>query len=107
MKVSEKASERVDLILGGDGMGIPSMPGKVFRIAIEGGGCSGFKYDFSVTDPEEDDIVIEGGIVTDPLSYTYLENSLLDFKYDLFMSTFIVENPDVKTTCGCGESIGF
>jgi iron-sulfur cluster assembly accessory protein len=107
MKVSEQALNRIDLILNGDGMGLLSQKDKVFRISVEGGGCSGFKYEFGLTSPEDDDIIVQDGIVTDPLSVMYLENSTLNFKQDLFMSTFVIDNPDVKTTCGCGESIGF
>ncbi len=85
-------------------------PGKVFRVAIEGGGCSGFKYNFSLTEREEDDVIVaESGdhaIVTDYLSQMYLDGAVLHFKTDLFMSSFILENPNVKTTCGCGESFG-
>jgi len=45
--------------------------------------------------------------VVDPFSMTYLEGSTLDFKNDVFSQSFVIENPNVKTTCGCGESIGF
>lgn len=83
-------------------------PGKVFRVSINGGGCSGFRYGFDLTDREEDDIVVaESGdyaIVTDMISSMYLEGAVLNFKDDIFTKTFVLENPNVKTTCGCGES---
>lgn len=103
MRVTGLAQSRVDFVL-------QEYTECAFRISIKGGGCSGFKYDFELielTEVEEDDIIIGKGIVIDPLSYTYLENSELDFKDDVFTKTFVVNNPDVKTTCGCGESIGF
>ena len=85
-------------------------PGMAFRVSIKGGGCSGFKYDFDLTKREDDDIVIaENGdyaIVTDPLSHMYLDGAVLNFKDDIFSKTFVLENPNVKTTCGCGESFG-
>ena len=86
-------------------------PGKVFRVSLVGGGCAGFKYDFDLTDPEDDDVVVEESgphrIVTDPISEMYFANAQLDFKDDIFSKMFVLVNPDVKTTCGCGESIGF
>jgi iron-sulfur cluster assembly accessory protein len=82
-------------------------PGKVFRVSIKGGGCSGFKYGFDLTERGEDDLIISEGIVTDHISGAYLDKAVLDFKNDVFSQTFVLENPDVKTTCGCGESFGF
>ena len=85
-------------------------PGKVFRVSINGGGCSGFRYAFDLGVREDDDIVVdESGdyaIVTDMISSMYLEGAELDFKDDIFMKTFVLNNPNVRTTCGCGESFG-
>jgi iron-sulfur cluster assembly accessory protein len=108
MNVSKTAQERVELILYGDGMGLAPKPNdNVFRIEIQGGGCTGFKYNFDITDVEENDIYISDKVVVDPFSMTYLEGSTLDFKNDVFSQSFVIDNPNVKTTCGCGESIGF
>lgn len=83
-------------------------PGKVFRVAISGGGCSGFQYGFELTDREDDDIIVaesgEYAIVTDTISIMYLEGAVLDFKNDPFMAAFTLDNPNVKSTCGCGSS---
>ena len=79
-------------------------PGMVFRVAIQGAGCAGFQYVFGVTEPEDDDIVVSEGIVTDQLSMMYLEEAELDFKVNTFSQVFVVNNPNAKTTCGCGES---
>ena len=107
MDLTQSAQDRIDLILCGD-LGLPSQPeGSVFRVEIQGGGCTGFKYHFDVTIREEDDIEIGRGAVTDQISMMYLEGSTLDFKHTLFEQSFVIENPNVKTTCGCGESIGF
>lgn len=85
-------------------------PGKVFRVTIHGGGCSGFRYGFSLDEREDDDVVVEESgthaIVTDPFSSMYFEGAQLHFKNDPFMASFIIENPNAKTTCGCGESFG-
>ena len=108
MNVSKTAQERVELILYGDGMGLAPKPNdNVFRIEIQGGGCTGFKYNFDVTKSQEDDIYIGERVVVDPMSMMYLEGSTLDFKDTIFSQSFVIDNPNVKTTCGCGESIGF
>lgn len=108
MNISEAAQKRVELVLYGDGMGLAPKPNdNVFRIEIQGGGCTGFKYNFDISKPEEDDIHIGERVVVDPMSMMYLEGSTLDFKDTIFSQSFVIDNPNVKTTCGCGESIGF
>ena len=83
-------------------------PGKVFRVSINGGGCSGFQYAFGITEREDDDIIIdesgEYAIVTDAISQMYLGGAVLDFKDEIFSKMFVLESPNVKTTCGCGAS---
>jgi len=98
MNITEAAQKRVNCVLESD---------KVFRVEIQGGGCTGFKYNFDISKPEEDDIYIGERVVVDPMSMMYLEGSTLDFKDTIFSQSFVIENPNVKTTCGCGESIGF
>ena len=75
---------------------------------MTGGGCSGFQYGFKF-DPDIafDDDVIEFdnfSVLLDSMSYPYLFGSTLDFVEDLSGSKFIINNPNAKTTCGCGES---
>tara|TARA_R100000008_G_scaffold80554_1_gene63050 strand:+ start:554 stop:877 length:324 start_codon:yes stop_codon:yes gene_type:complete len=107
MNVTQTALERIDLILNGN-TGLPAQPaGSVFRVEIQGGGCTGFKYHFDITGREDSDIEIGENAVTDEISIMYLQDSILDFKNDIFEQSFVIENPNVKTTCGCGESIGF
>ncbi len=93
------------------------------RVFITGGGCSGFKYDFTFDDTiNEDDWVIEqevgemtvGGdaavashkvrLLVDGMSFQYLNGAEIDFKSDLSGEQFIIRNPNAKTTCGCGSS---
>jgi iron-sulfur cluster insertion protein len=100
LSATENAKKRVAMILS-------EQPGKVFRVSIKGGGCSGFRYGFDLTEREEDDLIVADGIVTDHISGAYLDKAILEFKNDVFSQTFVLENPDVKTTCGCGESFGF
>jgi iron-sulfur cluster insertion protein len=79
-----------------------------FRVYVTGGGCSGFQYGFKFdSDAAFDDDVINFGkfdILLDSLSYPYLYGSTLDFKEDLSGAKFVIDNPNAKTTCGCGES---
>jgi len=80
---------------------------KVFRIYVEGGGCSGFQYGFSFDEPREDDHVVEYGsvkVVVDPFSAPYIQASVIDYVESLMNSGFVVTNPNSKNTCGCGMS---
>ena len=82
-----------------------------FRVYVTGGGCSGFQYGFKFdNDVAFDDDVInfdKFDILLDSLSYPYLYGSTLDFKEDLSGAKFVIDNPNAKTTCGCGESPSF
>lgn len=85
--------------------------GKSFRVFIEGGGCSGFNYGFVFDDvqPENDDAtwLIDGfPVVCDPMSYQYLKGATVDYVETLNGSGFTVQNPNAKTSCGCGHSFG-
>ena len=83
-------------------------PNLNLRVFITGGGCSGFQYGFKFDDiPAGDDDVLDCGgfnILLDSLSYPYLYGSTLDYVEDLSGSRFLINNPNAKTTCGCGES---
>ncbi len=83
-------------------------PDLKLRVYIIGGGCSGFQYGFAFEDEnEEGDFIIDNDgvcMMVDPMSFPYLINSVVDYKEDLQGSRFVVENPNAKTTCGCGSS---
>ncbi|MBT3348662.1 MAG: iron-sulfur cluster insertion protein ErpA [Thiotrichales bacterium] len=78
------------------------------RVYITGGGCSGFQYGFSFAEKVEDDdleITTDGvGMVVDPMSMQYLEGAEVDYYEGLDGSRFVINNPNAKTTCGCGSS---
>jgi iron-sulfur cluster insertion protein len=78
------------------------------RVAVNGGGCSGFQYEFTFDDkPEEDDksFEIEGAtVLVDSTSLTYMAGSTLDFIDDLMGQSFRIQNPQAKSSCGCGTS---
>ena len=81
--------------------------GKAFRVFVEGGGCSGFRYAFVFDDRGEDDTTwVEQGveIAIDPISMQYLRGATVDFVEDLRGSGFVVNNPNARGTCGCGSS---
>src|SRR5690606_13241221 len=84
-------------------------PGKIaLRVSVEGGGCSGFSYQFDLADTRnEDDIAIEkdGAVVLiDDLSMVYMGGSVIDFVDDLIGQSFQVRNPNAVASCGCGTS---
>ncbi len=78
------------------------------RINITGGGCSGFKYEFDLTDVKnQDDIVIKKGdaeILIDPTFQDMLNGCTLDFDINMFGSRFKIINPNASKSCGCGNS---
>ena len=79
-----------------------------FRVYVTGGGCSGFQYGFKFDNDEAfDDDVVEFkdfSVLIGSMSYPYLYGSTLDFVEDLSGAKFVIQNPNAKTTCGCGES---
>ena len=79
-----------------------------FRVYVTGGGCSGFQYGFKFDQEiafDDDEInFTDFSVVLDSLSYPYLYGSTLDFVEDLSGSKFVINNPNAKPTCGCGES---
>lgn len=83
---------------------LEAMPNKKLRLAVQGGGCSGFQYSFTFDDSLEDDLLVDGCVVVDPISSTYLEGVTLDYETGLLGSKFKVLNPTATATCGCGKS---
>lgn len=83
-------------------------PNLKLRVYITGGGCSGFQYGFTFDEKSnEDDLVIEKNgvqLVIDPMSLQYLIGGVIDYTEGLQGSRFVVDNPNAKTTCGCGSS---
>jgi len=80
---------------------------KALRVAVEGGGCSGFQYDIKLDEPASDDIVLEGGgqkVIVDAVSLPFLSNAVIDFTNELIGARFVVENPNATSSCGCGTS---
>ena len=82
--------------------------GSFFRVAVLGGGCSGFQYDFSIdVTKQPDDCVFSAHdveIVIDTMSLELVDTAELDYKQDLMGSYFAVSNPNATASCGCGTS---
>ena len=77
---------------------------KYFRISVEGGGCSGFKYNFSFDNKNnEDDILFEKTII-DKKSLEIINGSTVDFKVEMIGESFVINNPKASASCGCGLS---
>ena len=101
--LTEQALNKLKQIIQSD-----DMPDAKIRIYVEGGGCAGFSYGFSIEEAEqEDDFVVsekELDVLIDPISMSYLEGIVVDFKSDINGERFAIQNPKAASTCGCGSS---
>ena len=77
---------------------------KYFRISVQGGGCSGFKYNFSFDDKVEKDDILFDKTVIDRQSLDIIAGSVVDFKKEMIGETFSIKNPKASASCGCGLS---
>ena len=85
----------------------PADQGQALRVAVEGGGCSGFQYEIALDNPKDDDLVLEGSgqkVVVDSVSLPFLENAVIDFSEELIGARFVINNPNATSSCGCGTS---
>ena len=99
-KVTNRAFDRLAEI-------IPASSEKGLRVAVEGGGCSGFQYELGFDEQKSSDKIAEHNglkVLIDPRSLLYLAGSTLDFNDGLMESGFKITNPNANSTCGCGES---
>lgn len=103
IRISDNAARRIAALTSSD-----DALGAMLRIAVSGGGCSGFQYGFSLDDNRhDDDLVFEhlgSRVVIDEVSLGLLSGSELDYVEDLIGSYFAVKNPNATSTCGCGSS---
>lgn len=100
--VTDRAARRISEILNGE----PA--GTMFRISVEGGGCSGFQYKFDLVQASApDDILLErdsAKVLVDPISLQYMGGAEIDFVDDLIGASFKIKNPNATAACGCGTS---
>ncbi|WP_438956146.1 HesB/IscA family protein [Cognatiyoonia sp.] len=99
-KVTDRAFERLAEIGAAD-------QGKALRVAVEGGGCSGFQYEIELDDIKDGDLVLEGAgekVVIDDVSLPFLTDAVIDFSEELIGARFVINNPNATSSCGCGTS---
>ncbi len=81
--------------------------GKALRVAVSGGGCSGFQYEITLDAPVDDDLVLEKDgekVVVDATSLPFLAGATIDFTDELIGARFAIDNPNASSSCGCGTS---
>ena len=98
IKFTDKAIKQINHLLS------KKDKGSFFRIAIKGGGCSGFQYDFSYDLKPSDDDLIQNNILIDKQSASLLKGSEIDYVDELIGESFKINNPQTKSSCGCGVS---
>ena len=98
---SKKAVEEINQLVA------KKPPGTFFRIAVKGGGCSGFKYDFTFDSKIDENDLKQQNIVVDKSSLNMLKGSQVDFSEELIGNSFKITNPKTKSSCGCGVSFSF
>jgi iron-sulfur cluster assembly accessory protein len=99
-KVTDRAFARLAEIGAGD-------QGQALRVAVEGGGCSGFQYEIKLDTPDKDDVILEGQgqkVVVDSISLPFLTGATIDFTEELIGARFTIDNPNASSSCGCGTS---
>jgi len=103
--ISDRAKEKIKDILYEE-----NNPKLALRTFVQGGGCSGFSYGFTLDEEiNEDDFEIpldEFKVLVDSMSMQYMTGATIDYKEELMGSNFVINNPNATTTCGCGSSFG-
>ena len=99
-KVTDRAFERLSEIGA-------AARGQALRIAVEGGGCSGFQYEIKLDAAEDDDLILEKDgerVLVDQVSLPFLAGAVIDFTEELIGARFTIDNPNATSSCGCGTS---
>ena len=97
-KFTDKAIKQINNLL------VEKAKGSFSRIAIKGGGCSGFQYDFSFDTKAEQDDLVFNNVLIDKKSAELLNGSEVDYVSELIGESFKITNPQSKSSCGCGVS---
>ena len=97
LNFTDQALNQINLITKGDEK-------KYFRITVQGGGCSGFKYNFGFDTKTNDDDVVFGKAIIDKSSLDIISGSVVDFKKEMIGESFVIKNPKATASCGCGLS---
>ncbi len=97
LNFTDQALNQINLITKGE-------KNKFFRITVQGGGCSGFKYNFGFDTKSNDDDIIFGKAIIDKSSLDIISGSVVDFKKEMIGESFVIDNPKATASCGCGLS---
>ena len=97
LNFTDQALNQINLITKGD-------ENKYFRIIVQGGGCSGFKYSFGFDSKLNGDDIVFGKTVIDKSSLDIISGSMVDFKKEMVGESFVIDNPKATASCGCGLS---
>jgi iron-sulfur cluster insertion protein len=101
--ITDSAKEKITDILLEE-----NNPSVFLRTFVQGGGCSGFSYGFTLDEVKnEDDFELPLSnfkVVIDAMSMQYLQGATIDYKEELMGSSFVIQNPNAQSTCGCGSS---
>ena len=97
LNFTDQAINQINLITKGE-------KNKFFRITVQGGGCSGFKYNFGFDTKSNDDDIIFGKAIIDKSSLDIISGSVIDFKKEMIGESFVIDNPKATASCGCGLS---
>ena len=98
IEFTDRAKNQIEKIISKD------QAKKFFRISVKGGGCSGFKYDFSFENKTNNEDLIFGKAIIDKQSLIIIAGSVIDFKKELIGESFVINNPKASSSCGCGLS---
>ena len=97
LNFTDQALNQINLITKGNEK-------KYFRITVQGGGCSGFKYNFGFDSKSNGDDIIFGKVIIDKSSLDIISGSVVDFKKEMIGESFVIDNPKATASCGCGLS---
>lgn len=104
IEITESAKNKIVDLLASE-----NNPKLALRTFVQGGGCSGFSYGFTFDEEKTDDdfeveITDQFKVLVDALSMQYLQGATIDYKEEIMGSQFVINNPNAKTSCGCGSS---
>jgi iron-sulfur cluster insertion protein len=103
MEIQESAIKRLQELRSEE-----NNPGLKFRVFVQGGGCSGMQYGFTFDESQnDDDWDFQYGdltVLVDSMSMEYLRDARIDFREDAMGASFVIDNPQAVTSCGCGQS---
>jgi iron-sulfur cluster insertion protein len=103
MKLHDSATTRLKQLKAEE-----NNPNIKFRVFVQGGGCSGMQYGFTFDEEQnEDDFDFQYEdltVLVDSMSMEYLRGASIDYREDAMGASFVIENPNAQTSCGCGSS---